>query len=72
MLGLLALICSRAHPTRISQSLDTALFVFDSTPLEVYLSYLQRAFRAAPKAGEERTAGRKGQGGRKRMEHDRE
>eukprot|EP00959_Pyramimonas_sp_CCMP1952_P377644 7910559-Pyramimonas_sp.AAC.1 len=39
-----------------------ALFVFDHTPLEAYLSCLQRACRAAPKAGEDRTDGRQGQG----------
>eukprot|EP00959_Pyramimonas_sp_CCMP1952_P110678 2315425-Pyramimonas_sp.AAC.1 len=36
-----------------------------------YASYLQHVFRAAPKTGNERTDGRKGQGGKK-MEQERE
>eukprot|EP00959_Pyramimonas_sp_CCMP1952_P300167 6278617-Pyramimonas_sp.AAC.1 len=63
MLRLFALICSRAiQYVNPKQSIPT-LFILDRVPLgAIDLSYLQRVLRAASKAGEERTDGRKGQG----------
>eukprot|EP00959_Pyramimonas_sp_CCMP1952_P159993 3346395-Pyramimonas_sp.AAC.1 len=61
---------SRASQHVYSQTLDTRL-VFDRTPFGVYIWLTCNVLFAHPlRQGEERTDGRKRQGGGRRMEHE--
>ena len=67
ILRLFALICARVIQHVFPKPSIPALFVFDHTPLGVYLLYLPRVVGAAPKTGrgegkEEGRARRKGVG----------